>query len=69
MRSKKEAKMTEKQLQDYRRDNKGNVYGYKHSYCEFHDCCDYCNKKVRFLCKVISKIEILQEKIIFKICK
>lgn len=36
-------------------------------YCHFNSCCENCNKKVRFWCKVRKRIERLQEKIITKI--
>lgn len=45
------------------------VYGIKKGYCDLHSCCEVCNKKVRFWCKVISFIEDLQIKIIKKIVK
>ena len=36
-------------------------------YCWFISCCDHCNPRVRFLCKVKCKIREHQEKIITKI--
>lgn len=62
----KELKVTRKMLYDGR--YQGNsVYGIKKSYCDLHDCCEVCNSRVRFLCKIIQKIEDLQIKIIDKI--
>ena len=46
-----------------------NVYGYKKAYCNTQSCCEKCDKKVRFWCKVISRIEDIQTKRILKICK
>lgn len=39
------------------------VSGKKH-YCKQISSCDQCNKKVRFWCKVISRIEDRQDQII-----
>ncbi len=36
-------------------------------YCNFNSCCENCNPKVRFWCKVKLKIKKHQEKIITKI--
>lgn len=33
-------------------------------YCSLNGCCEECNKKVRFWCKVKERIILLQEKII-----
>ncbi len=44
------------------------VYGIKKGYCDLQNCCEHCNKRVRFWCKVISVIEEHQAKIIKKIC-
>lgn len=41
-----------------------NVYGTFQTYCNEHSCCDDCDRKVRFLCKVKNRIEELQSKII-----
>ena len=49
--------------------NKSNIYGYKKTYCGFQNSCEDCDKKVRFWCKVILKIEDIQTKRILKICK
>lgn len=45
------------------------IYGTKKGYCDLVKCCDHCDKKVRFWCKAICKIEKLQTKIIKNICK
>ncbi len=44
-------------------------YGYKKSFCELNDCCEECDKVIRFWCRVIQKIEKIQEKRILRICK
>lgn len=44
------------------------VYGYKKAFCDGHDCCEDCDKVVRFGCKIINKIEALQTKRILAIC-
>lgn len=60
--------MTREELEQAR--HIGNrIYGYKHSYCELNDCCEKCDKRVRFGCKMIKKIEDIQTKRILKICK
>jgi hypothetical protein len=58
-------KVTKQMLHDSRFQGYS-VYGIKKGYCDLHDCCEICNPKVRFWCKVISKIEDLQTKIINK---
>ena len=45
------------------------TYGYKKSFCELNDCCENCDKVIRFWCKVIVWIEKIQIKRILKICK
>ncbi len=45
------------------------IYGYKHAYCRYINCCDNCDKYIRFWCKLICKIGKIQEKHILKICK
>lgn len=58
-----ELKVTKQMLNESRhRDHR--VYGIKKGYCDLHDCCEICNPKVRFWCKVIARIENLQTKII-----
>lgn len=44
---------------------KGQPLFYK--YCNLNSCCEDCNKKVRFWCKVKDRIMEHQEKIIRKI--
>ncbi len=46
-----------------------NIYGYKTAFCDLHDCCEMCDKKVRFVCKIICCLEELQIKRILKICQ
>ena len=41
-----------------------NIYGTFQAYCNEHGCCDHCDKRVRFLCKVKCRIEEWQTKII-----
>ena len=60
--------MNKKQLEAYRHRSDG-VYGYKNAYCFGTDCCERCDKRVRFWCKVIVRIGHLQERRILKICK
>lgn len=45
------------------------TYDYFWSFCNFQRSCDDCNKIIRFGCKVKGKIEVLQEKMILRICK
>ena len=60
--------MTRQELQDSR--HRGyKVYGYYNAYCYAQDCCDKCDRTVRFWCKVKNKIEKIQEKRILKICQ
>lgn len=60
--------MTRCELEDNR--HKGyRVYGYKHSYCDWHRSCDACDKIIRIGCKAIVFIERLQTKRILRICK
>lgn len=61
-------KITRKQLEIARHQGCG-VYGYKKAFCDLHDCCEECDKKVRFICKLIAKMEKLQDKRILKICR
>ena len=61
-------KVDRKTLEEYRHEGY-RVYGYKHSYCKLQNSCEECDKKIRFLCIVIRKIEDVQTKRILKICK
>ena len=45
------------------------VYGYFDAYCHLNQSCDSCNRWVRLLCKIKSKIEDLQTEIILSECK
>jgi len=63
-----EKKLTMEQVNESRHQGK-NIYGTKKGYCNLINCCDHCNKNVRFWCKVIVKIEEHQKKIIEKICR
>lgn len=36
-------------------------------YCHFNSCCENCNKKVRFWCKVRNRLVKHQERIIKKL--
>lgn len=42
------------------------ITGLFKKYCFLNDCCENCNKKVRFWCKVKVRISKHQEKIITK---
>lgn len=58
-------KITKKMMEDYQPN--GKRYGTYRTYCELHGCCDICNPKVRFLCKVRNNlINSIQEFIIKK---
>lgn len=59
--------ITRQRLDELRRQGY-KVYGYKKAFCDGHDCCEYCDKVVRFGCKIINKIEALQTKRILAIC-
>lgn len=61
-------KIDRKTLEANRRDGH-RVQGYKDAYCLFQSCCEECDRRVCFWCKVIRKIEKLQVKRILKICK
>ena len=61
-----ELKVTKQMLHDSRH-RKSGIYGIKKGYCDLHDCCEVCNPRVRFWCKVIREIEYRQERIINKI--
>ena len=60
--------ITREQLEDARHEQY-RIYGYKHAYCKLNDCCENCDKRVRFGCKLICKIEKLQTKRILEVCK
>lgn len=45
------------------------TYGYLHSFCNWNECCEDCDRTIRFWCIVKRKIEELQTKRILKICK
>ena len=60
-----EMKVTKQMLYDSRHRRNG-IYGIKKGYCDLHDCCEICNPRVRFWCKVIRCIEDWQTKIIEK---
>lgn len=60
--------ITRKQLEEARHEQYC-IYGYKHAYCKLNSCCENCDKRVRFGCKLINKIEDLQTKRILKICE
>lgn len=45
------------------------IYGYKKAFCDLQSSCDVCDKKVRFICKIICFLEDIQCKRILKICK
>lgn len=61
-------KVSRKQLEENRL-KRGSLYGWKYSYCNLQSCCEECDKKILFWCRVIRKIEDLQIKRILKICK
>ena len=59
--------ITREQLEESRK--RGiRIYGYKKAVCDLNDCCEVCDKKVRFICKIICFLEELQIKRILKIC-
>ena len=61
----KRKKITRKMMNEYQPN--GNKYGTYRTYCELNGCCDTCNPKVRFLCKVRNRwINSIQEYIIEK---
>ena len=60
--------MTREELEEGR--HRGyKIYGYFLSFCEQQRCCEDCDKRIRFGCKVKRKIEEIQTKRILKICK
>ena len=61
----KNIKVTKQMLHDSRFQGYS-VYDIKKGYCNLHNCCEICNPKVRFWCKIIARIEKLQTKIINK---
>lgn len=64
----REKKISRCQLEQARHRN-GGVYGYFNAYCWLNRCCDTCNRRVRFLCKLKCKIEDWQNEIILSVCK
>lgn len=48
------------------RNNSDNKCSYFKHYCYLNDCCDKCDKKIRFICKFKNKLENIQNKIIEK---
>lgn len=60
--------MTRKELENGRCIGCG-VYGYKKSYCNQMSYCDKCDIIVQIGCRIIRKIEKMQEKRILRICK
>ena len=63
-----ELKVTKQMVRDSMHRSYG-VVPIKKAYCDLHDCCEVCNPRVRFWCKVIVKIEDLQTRIINKLIK
>ncbi len=62
----KELKVTKQMIEESR--HRGySVYGTFKGYCDLHECCDNCNKRIRFLCKAKVAIEKMQTNIINKI--
>ena len=60
--------MTREELEEGR--HRGHkTYGYFWSFCEQQRCCEDCDKRIRFGCKVKRKIEDIQINRILKICK
>ena len=45
------------------------TYGYITAFCNLNRSCEECDRIIRFGCRVKSKIEELQTKRIFRICK
>ncbi len=66
MKNKREMKVTKQMVGESRRQGY-RIYGVKKGYCDLHDCCDMCNVRVRFWCKIIKRIEDRQTKIIKRI--
>lgn len=57
-------KITIEQLNNYRDITLVNTY---RAYCDLHSCCEECNPKVKFLCKIRNGfIDRLARKIILK---
>ncbi len=68
MKNKREMNVT-KQMVDESRHQGYHTYGIKKGYCDLHDCCDICNARVRFWCKLINCIEDIQTKIIKRLIR
>jgi hypothetical protein len=64
----KELKVT-KEMVNKSRHQGHSVHGSFKGFCDLHSCCEECNKKVKFWCKVKTKIEDIQTRIIDKNCK
>ena len=60
--------MTANELNACRRKGR-KVYGWFSAYCCSQDCCDNCDKIVRFGCKLKTKIEAAQTGRILRIYK
>ena len=45
------------------------VWDWFRAYCFLHDCCEICDTRVRFGCKIITGIRRLQTRRILKICR
>jgi hypothetical protein len=45
------------------------AYGYFTAFCDLNRSCEECDRIIRFGCMVKQKIEELQTKRIFRICK
>ena len=68
MKVKKKRLISRYQLEQARHRNNC-VYRYYDAYCYLNSSCDSCNRWVRLLCKLKSKIEDLQTEIILSVCK
>lgn len=45
------------------------THGYFWSFCELNDCCERCDRIIRFWCNIIRRIHAMQTKRILRICK
>ena len=57
------AELTEARRSGYR------VVGWFQAYCSLQDCCEICDPRVRFGCKIVNGIRRLQTSRILKICR
>ena len=57
------AELTEASRSGYR------VLGWFRAYCSLHDCCEICDPRVRFGCKIVNGIHRHQTSRILKICR